>query len=135
MSTEPRNVIIIGSGPAGYTAAVYAARANLEPLLFEGAVTAGGALMNTTEVENFPGFADGIMGPDLMMQMRAQAERFGTEIITDDVAAVSLEGDLKTVTDEAGSAQESAVGTAYLVPLDCGPEAAVPLHEAVRLDS
>ena len=103
MSSEPRTVIIIGSGPAGYTAAVYAARANLRPLLFEGAVTAGGALMNTTEVENFPGFAEGIMGPDLMLQMRAQAERFGTEIITDDVTSVSLEGDLKTVTEGAGN--------------------------------
>ena len=118
MSTEPRNVIIIGSGPAGYTAAVYAARANLEPLLFEGAVTAGGALMNTTEVENFPGFAEGIMGPDLMLQMRAQAERFGTEIITDDVAEVSLDGDVKTVTDGAGTTYSAhtvilAMGSAY----------------------
>ena len=118
MSTEPRNVIIIGSGPAGYTAAVYAARANLEPLLFEGAVTAGGALMNTTEVENFPGFAEGIMGPDLMLQMRAQAERFGTQIITDDVAEVSLEGDLKTVTDGSGTTYTAhsvilAMGSAY----------------------
>ncbi|MCA1781771.1 MAG: thioredoxin-disulfide reductase [Dermatophilaceae bacterium] len=118
MSTEPRNVIIIGSGPAGYTAAVYAARANLEPLLFEGAVTAGGALMNTTEVENFPGFAEGIMGPDLMLQMRAQAERFGTEIITDDISSVSLEGDVKTVTDGSGTTYSAhsvilAMGSAY----------------------
>jgi len=115
---EIRNLIIIGSGPAGYTAAVYAARANLNPLLFEGAVTAGGALMNTTEVENFPGFRDGIMGPELMEQMRAQAERFGAEIVTDDVASVSLEGEVKTVTDGEGRTHRAravilAMGSAY----------------------
>ena len=97
--SDVREVIIIGSGPAGYTAAIYAARANLKPLVFEGALESGGALMNTTEVENFPGFPEGVMGPDLMMNMRAQAEKFGAELIMDDIVSVELDGDVKVVRD------------------------------------
>jgi thioredoxin reductase (NADPH) len=95
--TEVRDVIIIGSGPAGYTAAVYAARARLNPLVFEGSVTSGGALMNTTDVENFPGFPDGVLGPDLMDAVRKQAERFGAELVPDDVTEVDLAANPKVV--------------------------------------
>jgi thioredoxin reductase (NADPH) len=96
--TDVRDVIVIGSGPAGYTAAIYAARGRLHPLVFEGSVTAGGALMNTTEVENFPGFPDAITGPDLMDAMRKQSERFGAELVSDDVTAVDLIANPKVVT-------------------------------------
>jgi thioredoxin reductase (NADPH) len=115
---DVRNVIIIGSGPAGYTAAIYAARADLKPLVFEGSVTAGGALMNTTDVENFPGFPEGVMGPDLMDHLRRQAERFGAELVSDDVTAVDLTGEVKVVTDGAGAEHRArtvivATGSGY----------------------
>ena len=118
MSTDVREVVIVGSGPAGYTAAIYAARAQLNPLMYEGSVTAGGALMNTTEVENFPGFIDGIMGPDLMDNMRKQSKRFGTEIITDDVVEMDLTGDIKIIKDGSGNVVRTrsvilAMGSAY----------------------
>lgn len=118
MSQETHDVIIIGSGPAGYTAAIYAARAQLKPIVFEGAVTAGGALMNTTEVENFPGFQDGVMGPELMENMRAQAVKFGANLITDDVTAANLTGDVKTVVDSEGREYQAhsvilATGSSY----------------------
>lgn len=118
MSQDINDVIIIGSGPAGYTAAIYAARAQLKPIVFEGAVTAGGALMNTTEVENFPGFQDGIMGPALMENMRAQAVKFGANLITDDVTAANLTGDVKTVVDGEGREYKAhsvilATGSSY----------------------
>ena len=95
--TEVRDVIVIGSGPAGYTAALYTARARLGPLVFEGSVTSGGALMNTTDVENFPGFPDGVLGPDLMDQLRKQAERFGAELLAEDVTEVDLRATPKVV--------------------------------------
>jgi thioredoxin reductase (NADPH) len=113
-----RDLVIVGSGPAGYTAAIYAARAQLNPVLYEGSVTAGGALMTTTEVENFPGFVDGVMGPELMESMRKQAARFGTELITDDVVEMDLAGEIKTVKDGSGNVVQAravilATGSAY----------------------
>lgn len=113
-----RDLVIVGSGPAGYTAAIYASRAQLNPVQYEGSVTAGGALMTTTEVENFPGFVDGVMGPVLMEDMRKQAARFGTELITDDVVEMDLKGDIKTVKDGSGNVVRAravilAMGSAY----------------------
>jgi thioredoxin reductase (NADPH) len=118
MSEKIHEVVIVGSGPAGYTAAIYAARAQLEPVIYEGSVTAGGALMNTTEVENFPGFTDGIMGPDLMDSMRKQAARFGSQLITDDIVEMDLKGPVKTLKDGSGNVLKSksvilAMGSAY----------------------
>ena len=112
------DLVIVGSGPAGYTAGVYAARAQLKPVLYEGSVSAGGALMNTTEVENFPGFENGIMGPDLMDQMRKQALRFGAELVTDDIVSMKLDGSVKELVDGAGNTIRAkavvlAMGSAY----------------------
>ena len=115
---EVKDVVIVGSGPAGYTAAIYASRAQLNPVIYEGAVTAGGALMNTTEVENFPGFVDGILGPDLMENMRNQAKRFGSQLITDDIVKMDLSGEIKTLVDGSGNTVKTrsvilAMGSAY----------------------
>ena len=117
-NSEVRDVVIVGSGPAGYTAAIYASRAQLNPIIYEGSVTAGGALMNTTEVENFPGFVDGVMGPDLMDNMRKQAKRFGTELITDDIVEMDLLSEIKTLKDGSGNTVKAkavilATGSAY----------------------
>jgi thioredoxin reductase (NADPH) len=113
-----REVIIVGSGPAGYTAAIYAARANLRPLVIASSVEAGGELMKTTEVENYPGFPEGIQGPELMIKMQEQAERFGAEVVLDDVESLDLAGDVKTVTLGNGDVHEAltvifATGSAY----------------------
>ena len=116
--SEIHDVVIVGSGPAGYTAAIYAARAQLSPILYEGSVTAGGALMNTTEVENFPGFVDGVMGPDLMDSMRKQSEKFGAKLITDDIVSMELSGEIKVLKDGSGNTLKAkavilATGSAY----------------------
>jgi thioredoxin reductase (NADPH) len=115
---EIHELVIVGSGPAGYTAAIYAARAELKPIIYEGSVTAGGALMNTTEVENFPGFPTGIMGPDLMDNLRKQAARFGANLITDDIVEMKLDGDVKMLVDGSGNTVKAkavilAMGSAY----------------------
>ena len=116
--SDVSEVVIVGSGPAGYTAAIYAARAQLKPIIYEGSVTAGGALMNTTEVENFPGFATGVMGPELMESMRKQVERFDAKIITDDIVSMKLNGEIKELTDGSGNTVKAksvilAMGSAY----------------------
>lgn len=118
MTSDMHDVIIVGSGPAGYTAAIYAARADLKPVVLTGSITAGGALINTTDVENFPGFPEGIMGPDLMDNMKAQAQRFGAELIADDVVEMTLDAEVKTLVDGSGRTYQShtvilAMGSAY----------------------
>lgn len=116
--SKVQEVVIVGSGPAGYTAAIYTARAQLNPLVYEGSVTAGGALMNTTEVENFPGFENAIMGPELMEQMRKQALRFGANLVTDDIVSMKLDGAIKELEDGSGNKIRAksvilAMGSAY----------------------
>ena len=116
--SDLHELVIVGSGPAGYTAAIYAARAELSPVVYEGSVTAGGALMNTTEVENFPGFPEGVMGPELMDSLRKQAEKFGAKLITDDIVEMDLTGEIKTLKDGSGNTLKAksvilATGSAY----------------------
>lgn len=118
MSDTIHDLIIVGSGPAGYTAGIYAGRAQLAPILYEGSVTAGGALMNTTEVENFPGFPEGIIGPDLMDSLKTQCEKFGTQLVRDDIVEMKLDGDIKVLTDGSGNILRArsvilATGSAY----------------------
>ncbi len=116
--SKVHDVVVVGSGPAGYTAAIYTARAQLNPIVYEGSVTAGGALMNTTEVENFPGFENAIMGPDLMEQMRKQSLRFGANLVTDDIVSMKLDGEIKELEDGSGNKVRAksiilAMGSAY----------------------
>lgn len=116
--SKVHDVVVVGSGPAGYTAAIYTARAQLNPIVYEGSVTAGGALMNTTEVENFPGFENAIMGPDLMEQMRKQSLRFGANLVTDDIVSMNLDGEIKELEDGSGNKVRAksiilAMGSAY----------------------
>ena len=116
--SDVQELVIVGSGPAGYTAAIYAARDQLSPTIYEGSVTAGGALMNTTDVENFPGFPDGVMGPDLMDSLRKQAQKFGSKLITDDIVEMDLSGDIKVLKDGSGNTVKArsvilATGSAY----------------------
>jgi thioredoxin reductase (NADPH) len=116
--SDVHELVIVGSGPAGYTAAIYSARAQLSPILYEGSVTAGGALMNTTDVENFPGFPEGVMGPDLMDSLRKQCERFGTKLVTDDIVSMDLTSEIKVLTDGSGNTLKAksvilATGSAY----------------------